>query len=262
MLSANLRSSARGAEDTPVELETNIPPLPDDLKDLENVPVVQNYDEAAVVGTQNPYESEIKDATKILFASPHGPNVRPYDVAKYFLGLAQGDLGRDVMKYAREWPVRANPVIHHFFTATQTFPRGDTTAWCAAFVNWCIARSGSSDSRTIGRSPRYFLEQGNPFSTELLEARTTLSAASGSFRCKDKLDKANEGDIVVFKKPGTDSETKYCRGQGHVAFLRTSASIEQSKIKVLGGNQGNAVSIATYPANSGLYKLHGFVAPP
>lgn len=70
----------------------------------------------------------------ILARAPSG-NTTPIDVARYLANTLP-------MKYQRAWPepdwnhpTYANPLIVRLFLATRTEPKGDTTAWCAAFVN-------------------------------------------------------------------------------------------------------------------------------
>ncbi|MFS8123284.1 hypothetical protein QD336_12765 [Rhizobium sp. BR 250] len=137
---------------------------PVDLNALSRVPTL---DELQDRGTEAPYMAEIALARKILALSP--TNCRPIDVANYFLSVKNGEMddvfGSDTSSYCDEWPVRANPIIVSFFDATLLRkPEGDQTAWCAAFINWCIERSRQ------GKTP-----QG-----KLLPS--TQSAASASFR--------------------------------------------------------------------------------
>lgn len=96
----------------------------------------------------------------------------------------------------------------------------DETPWCSAFVNWCVERSGSAG--TDSAAARSWLKWG-----------------------------------VATNAPETGCVTVFERGvtSGHVAFFvsRTAA-----KIKVLGGNQGDAVCVAEYPATRLLgYRLPG-----
>src|SRR5437763_10958974 len=67
-------------------------------------------------------------------------------------------------KYQEAWPqpdpshpTYANPVIVAFFLATNLKPAGDTTAWCAAFVNWCLQRAGLPTTKSA--SSQSFVNQ-------------------------------------------------------------------------------------------------------
>lgn len=108
-----------------------------------------------------------------------------------------------------------NPRILAYHQATSLRATDDETPWCASFVNWCLQVSG---------------------------ARGTNSAAARSFLTWGKsvqLNEAQLGDVLVFSR-GSKS------WQGHVAFYAGRAG---SAIKVLGGNQGNAVSIVHYDSS-------------
>jgi uncharacterized protein (TIGR02594 family) len=106
---------------------------------------------------------------------------------------------------------RHEPKILEFFAeAGHPGIHDDETAWCAAFVGAMLRRAGYSSSGA-------------------LNARSYLNFGT-------KLAKPTPGCIVVFKR-GSSS------WQGHVAFFIAD---EGDRIRVLGGNQGNAVSIASY----------------
>ncbi len=109
---------------------------------------------------------------------------------------------------------KANTRISEYLTGVGANP-SDETPWCAAFANWCLAKAGI---RGTGKpNARSFLVIGDP--VNLADARP--------------------GDIVVFWRGDPKGWT------GHVAFFW--ALHDADTIEVLGGNQSNAVSIATYP---------------
>ena len=87
----------------------------------------------------------------------------------------------------------------------------DETAWCSAFANWVMAQSGYNGTHKA--NARSWLNWGYPIPTPTY------------------------GCIVIFKR-GKSS------WQGHVAFYVES---EGTNLKVLGGNQGDAVSVKPYP---------------
>jgi hypothetical protein len=243
-------------------VEGDLPPLPPDLAAFADAPAVTDYSESRVVGVARPLSAEVEMATKVLLAAPYGPNAgSPLKVAQYFLDVSKGRYGAELRPFTREWPVRANPVIHHFFVATKTFPEGDTTAWCAAFVNWCIARSLATQPEMIGSAPGYFVQQGIPFDAAIL-ARTSRSAASGSFRCFPPKTNPAEGDVIVWQTPGTENMTRYCSGTGHVALLLNQES--NGRYRVLGGNQrdgisNGAVTVASWPKDMRTHKFFGIL---
>jgi len=227
-----------------VEVEGALPPLPDDLASLESQPAFRQYDTVEIVGAAKPTVEEEEQGAQVTAGAP--TNTSAYKVAQYFKDVGDGKTKKEWAKFSREWPVRANPVIMTFFKATETAPHGDITPWCAAFVNWCIAR---------GASPA-----GSTQFTEEQLAKTTLSAASGSFRCWKDTATPQPGDLVVFAQTGT--ERFVCSGTGHVGFFLGIA--DDGRIRVLGGNQtlsgtSGAVTVARFPKKgAGSLKLVGF----
>ena len=104
----------------------------------------------------------------------------------------------------------------------------DEVAWCAAFVGSCLEPAGERSTRSL--TARSYLDWGVP--VELADAQT--------------------GDIVIFKR-GSSS------WQGHVGFFVESRG---ASIAVLGGNQKDSVSVATYAREDLLgIRRAGDVAP-
>lgn len=241
-------SSMAAAEDVALRV-SDLPPLPQDLQSRAiDRPVLYG----ASVGNEEPRQDEITRAYEILIGSPYGTSA--IDVAQYFLAVGAGAYGQQYRSFVREWPVRANPLIYHLFTSTLTTPEGDTTAWCAAFVNWCILRSKATSANQIGASPGHFSTSGKAFNQVDIKKYSTRNASSGSFRCWDNKSAPRRGDIVVFANVGTDADTPKCRGQGHVAFFVRVP--RDGWVRVLGGNQsdpgsGGAVTITDMSTSAG-----------
>jgi uncharacterized protein (TIGR02594 family) len=211
------------------------------------VPTVEELilDESKESGTEKPYRDEVKLARRILDGTPTDGGA--LNVAEYFLKLRRGGLreeyGEESPFYGMEWPIRYNPIIVTFFDATDTRePAGDTTAWCAAFVNWCIERTTAGDPKS-----------------------GTHSAASQSFRTWGPETKnPKKGDLVVFQHKGQSDH-------GHVGFY---LSHDEQGIVVLGGNQmpkkknirpgeydlpnTGEVNISTFPYDGASLKFHSF----
>ena len=191
--------------------------LPDDTFDLRSLETTNLLEIRSLIvnetGTANPRVEEIDTALEILERAPTG--VTPLSIAEYFWNLHAGLLNTDdqpmLEYYAKEWPVRANPLIVGFFKATNYGkPSGDTTPWCAAFINWVLDRAASG--KTVAPGP-------------------TRSAASKSFRSWGKDTKnPNPGDIAVFRN------TKGDPNFGHVAFF-LQYDDNKSHVLILGGNQ-------------------------
>ncbi|MGO4917545.1 TIGR02594 family protein [Pseudogemmobacter sp. W21_MBD1_M6] len=122
-----------------------------------------------------------------------------------------------------------NPkILEMYATIGQDWVEHDDVAWCAAFVGHCLEQAGLRSTRKL--TARSYLEWGVP--VDLAEAQ--------------------EGDIVVFRR-GSSS------WQGHVGFFVAQSG---QMIEVLGGNQGDAVSIKRYAASKLLgVRRAGNVAP-
>jgi len=124
-----------------------------------------------------------------------------------WLEVALGELQQGV----HEVPGPAsNPRIVEYLQGLGT-GGGDETPWCAAFVGWCLKHSGHPGTGLP--NARSYLGWGQP--TEL-----RLGAAAVLWRG------ARDG------------------WQGHVAFILDTSD---SSLYLLGGNQGDRVSVAAYP---------------
>jgi len=106
-----------------------------------------------------------------------------------------------------------NPVIVNYFNCIgHKWVTDDETAWCAAFVNYCLVDSGHEGTGKL--NARSFLD----FGTET--------------------NSPEPGDIVVLWRGAPNS------WKGHVGFYVNEMA---GKINILGGNQSNRVCISAYP---------------
>lgn len=85
-----------------------------------------------------------------------------------------------------------------------------TTAWCAAFVNATLGQMGVEGTGSL--AARSFLDWG------------------------EGVDNPSPGDVVVLSRGEP--------GQGHVGFFH--GYDPSGRVRVLGGNQGDAVSVSAY----------------
>jgi uncharacterized protein (TIGR02594 family) len=120
---------------------------------------------------------------------------------------AEGYLGLE------EWPgAKHNPqIVKMFAEAGHAWVKDDETPWCAAFVGAVLGQAGLRGS---GK----------------LDARSYLTWG-------EKVTEPELGDIVVLWRGSPDG------WQGHVGFY---AGMRGDYVLILGGNQGNAVSIEPY----------------
>ena len=119
---------------------------------------------------------------------------------------------------------RSNPRIDAYLR-TVGISGGDETAWCSAFVNWCLEQVGIPGTRRAN-------------------ARSWLNW-SNSTTC---LQTPSYGAVVILTRGSTSG------WQGHVGFY---VGHEASNLILLGGNQGNAVSIRPYASS----RLLGYRLP-
>lgn len=110
-----------------------------------------------------------------------------------------------------------NPRIVAYQQATAYRPGDDETPWCGFFVAWCLDQAGQDYDRRQAARARSWLAWGRRLATPVL------------------------GCVVVFWRGRPDG------GAGHVGFYAGRAP--NGDLLVLGGNQGDRVSIAPYPAD-------------
>lgn len=117
-----------------------------------------------------------------------------------------------------------NPRILEYLATTKLSKADrstDQTAWCSAFANLCLKTAGIAGT----------------------DSAWALNWQSwGKSLATPKL-----GAVVVFTRKGTGVNG------GHVGFFVEETA---SRITVLGGNQGDAVSVSTYPRDGMKGKLH------
>ncbi|QZH75886.1 MAG: TIGR02594 family protein [Erythrobacter sp.] len=109
---------------------------------------------------------------------------------------------------------RHTPRILEYHATCAGGTRDDETAWCSAFANWVMAQIGLEGT---GRAnARSWLTWGNAVPTNSY----------------------HYGAVTVLWRVSKRS------WKGHVAFL---AGVEGDNLILLGGNQGDAVSLRPYP---------------
>jgi uncharacterized protein (TIGR02594 family) len=107
-----------------------------------------------------------------------------------------------------------NPQIVKYATETNIAGiTNDEIPWCSSFVNWCAKRAGLQYS-------------GKP------NARSWLNVGT-------KTTQPEPGDVVIFWRGNPQS------WEGHVALF-LGFSDDLSRVFVIGGNQGNRVSVSAY----------------
>jgi len=113
-----------------------------------------------------------------------------------------------------EWAAGSNPKVDRYFDDVGYPTLEDDTAWCAAFVGAHLHRCGFPHTGKL----------------------TARSYEDWGYEVP--LDEAQPGDVVVFSRGDPDG------WQGHVGFYAGQGA---GTVDVLGGNQRDQVSIASYP---------------
>lgn len=125
----------------------------------------------------------------------------------------------------------SNPrIMEYFATCGGTWVKDDGTPWCGAFTGYVMATTG------------------HKLASEPLRARSWLAWGQ-------PLDKPVAGCVVVLKRGNNPK-------QGHVGFFM-QATKDGKGVLVLGGNQGNRVSIQRFKSEDVLgYRMPDGAAPP
>jgi uncharacterized protein (TIGR02594 family) len=126
-----------------------------------------------------------------------------------------------------------NPAIMAMLRLDQQWPTGDETPWCSAFVNWICFQIGLK--RTKDLRARSWL---------LVGEKLTIPQVDPGF------------DIAILQRGGGNQPgPEVIDAQGHVGFV---FSMSPTSISLLGGNQGDAVTISSFPIGRllGLRRLH------
>jgi uncharacterized protein (TIGR02594 family) len=135
-----------------------------------------------------------------------------YFVAEQYLGIEEVAGAND------------NPLILAMLKADNSWPEHDEVPWCSAFVNFVCWQLDLP--RTENLRARSWLTIGEPIALEV--------AVPGF-------------DVVIFKRGAGDQPgPEVIDAPGHVAFYKTTVG---NQVEVIGGNQGDAVSVARYPAD-------------
>jgi len=148
-------------------------------------------------------------------------NITAFDIAERFIGTEEitGQLD--------------NPQVLAMLRLDASWPENDEVPWCSAFANyiaWLLRLPRSKSLRA-----RSWLKVGKP---------VALTATGGGVGLH-QLENARVGFDVVILARGTGPQPgpQVIDAPGHVGFYAGHAG---DLIEILGGNQGNQVSIARY----------------
>lgn len=138
-------------------------------------------------------------------------NVTAFDLASRFIGV------REVAGTA------SNPLVLAMLRLDSEWPEGDEVSWCSAFLNFVAWMLRLPRSKSL--AARSWLQVG---------AAVPLAAAIVGF------------DVVVLKRgPDPQPGPEVLAAPGHVG-LYAGLSEDMKRVHLLGGNQGDSVSVASF----------------
>ena len=155
-------------------------------------------------------------------------NVTAYDIAETYVGTRELSGEED------------NPQILAWLRTDMQWPEHDEVPWCSGFANDICKRLRLPRSKSL--RARSWLNVGRPI---------PLEQAKVGF------------DMVILKRGGGDQPgPDVIDAPGHVGFyaghespsamgavMSAGGTPADGKVHVLGGNQGNAVSVASFPVS-------------
>ena len=118
----------------------------------------------------------------------------------------------------------SNPAILAMLQMDMRWPTDDAVPWCSAFANWIAFNMGQERTKS-------------------LRARSWLLVGT-----EVPLEKATGNCVVVFSRGRWAPGPEVIRAPGHVAFF-DELDVENHRVWVVGGNQGDKVSRKAYPLN-------------
>lgn len=166
-------------------------------------------------------------AYKYLMGIPEPEHIRPGDYR--WLKIAYGEL--DTAELSD--PGENYRITQYLKTCEESLAaineNSDETAWCSAFMNWCVEHAGYAG---------------------------TNSAWALNWQHWGQEADARRGVIAVFKRFVTINGQRHTFG--HVGFYLGADPDRDGHVLILGGNQSNRVKVSSYPARSSRYELLGF----
>lgn len=165
-------------------------------------------------------QNGLKQSAVLLSSLPDSAAAVPAAGEPAWLGVARAELARGVAEVPG---AGSNPRIEEYFTWTRLGQEPDGVAWCGAFASFCLGVTNQ------------------------------LARGAGSARAADW---AGFGDALPEPKVGCIAVLQPLAPQssGHVALW---LGTEDGRLRLLGGNQGDRVSVASFPVQ----KLRAFRWP-
>lgn len=141
--------------------------------------------------------------------------IHVYEIAKRYLGLEEypgAQHNKEIVEFFRK---TGEESLRQGRKDNYSWVTDDETPWCAAFVGACLGEAGMNGTGRL--NARSYEQWGRAVSFQ----------------------DARKGDVVVLWRGHPDGS------QGHVGFF-DSWGTDGETVNLLGGNQGNKVSVALY----------------
>lgn len=141
------------------------------------------------------------------------------------IGITAFDLAQRFVGVKEIAGTSSNPQVLAMLQLDNEWPKGDDVAWCSAFANYIAWLLRLPRSKNL--AARSWLQVGTPIPIE----------------------QAEPGNDVVIMRRGTGDQPgpEVINAPGHVGFF---AGLEGDRVLILGGNQGDSVSIASFLATN------------
>ncbi len=140
-----------------------------------------------------------------------------YEIAERYIGMSEVPGTKD------------NPAILAMLKLDNQWPEGDEVPWCSGFVNWIAWHLRLPRSKSL--MARSWLAVGEPIDHTV-------------YRDDDSKLMERGFDVVILKRGGGDQPgPEVLKAPGHVGFY---AGHDSKKVFLLGGNQGDSVSVAAF----------------
>lgn len=149
-------------------------------------------------------------------------DVTPFAVAQRFLGVKETA------------GATSTPIVLAMLQLDQSWAEDDAIAWCSAFVNFCCFVLGLRRSKSL--AARSWLLVGR--SIPLTDAQVGYDV------------------VILARGDGAQPGAETIAAPGHVGFY---AGQDATHVLLLGGNQGDAVSLAPFPKSRilGIRRMDG-----
>jgi uncharacterized protein (TIGR02594 family) len=130
----------------------------------------------------------------------------------------------------------SHPAILAMLQLDAAWPKDDATPWCAAFVNYVAFLLNLPRSKAL--NARSWLKVGTPVAID--EARPGFDV------------------VVLMRGRGKQRGPDVIDAPGHVGFYAGRSGTKPRDVLVLGGNQGDAVTVAPFAVERvlGVRRLH------